>query len=33
MVDWKKYITFAPPLEKSPIVSRGTGGKINCIEI
>ena len=27
------FITFAPPLEKSPIVSRGTGGKVNCIEI
>ena len=25
--------TFAPPLEKAPLVDRGTGGKINCIEI
>jgi hypothetical protein len=25
--------TFATPLEESPIVRRGTGGKINCIEI
>jgi hypothetical protein len=29
----KKLRTFAPPLEKAPLVDRGTDGKINCIEI